>query len=155
MDDSAAEGEALFPAAGKGVDSAVQVRFEAGEGEDFLDTLGCAGAGDAVNARVEAEVLGYGEVFVEAELLRHIADVALDVGASLRMSMPRMVPVPSVGVMSPQRALMMVVLPVPGSPSSRYICPAGRPPERMSSKPLTPVSIRKGVPSLFICGVSP
>src|SRR5579863_1442364 len=35
-----------------------------------------------------------------------------------------------------------VVLPVPGSPSIRYIWPAGRPPERMSSRPLTPVSIR-------------
>ena len=41
----------------------------------------CArGTGDAVDAGVEAEVLGDGEVFVEAEFLRHVADVALDVG---------------------------------------------------------------------------
>ena len=39
-----------------------------------------AGAGDAVDAGVEADVLGDGEVFVEAEFLRHVADVALDFG---------------------------------------------------------------------------
>src|SRR5689334_21625198 len=33
----------------------------------------------------------------------------------------------------------MVVLPVPGLPSSRYTCPGVRPPAKMSSNPSTPV----------------
>ena len=78
MDDGAAEGEPLLPAAGKGVDSAMKIGFQAGEGENFLDALGCTRTGNAVNAGVEAEVfLGDGEVFVEAEFLRHVADMAL------------------------------------------------------------------------------
>src|SRR5216683_1171912 len=80
MDDGAAESETLFPTAGEGADSAMQVGLEASEGEDFLDALARPVTRDAVDTGVEAEVLGDGEVFIEAEFLRHVADVALDVG---------------------------------------------------------------------------
>ena len=43
VDDGAAEGEALFPAAGEGADAAMEVGLEAGEGEDLLFALRARG----------------------------------------------------------------------------------------------------------------
>jgi hypothetical protein len=124
VDDGAGEGEALLPAAGELRDATCEIGFEAGEGEEFLDAGVGDGRGEAVGGGVEVEVFGDGEVFVEAELLTHVADMALDVlAASLRMSMPRMVPVPSLGTSRPQRALMMVVLPEPLGPRKPKISP--------------------------------
>ena len=39
-----------------------------------------ARAFDAVDAGVEVNVLAYGQVFIQAELLAHVADMALDFG---------------------------------------------------------------------------
>src|ERR1700757_4140867 len=67
VDDGAAKGEALLPAAGECADSAVQIGTEAGERDDLLDALMSARGTEAVDSGVEAKVLGDGEVFVQAE----------------------------------------------------------------------------------------
>jgi len=77
VDDGAAEGETLLPSAGESADSAMQIRRKAGERDDLLNALLRASAGDPVDARVETEVLLDGKVFIEAELLRHIANMTL------------------------------------------------------------------------------
>ena len=79
-----------------------------------------------VHARDEVEVLRDRQVLVEAELLRHVADAALDLRPpAVRMSKPRHVPLPSSGVSRPQSMRMVVVLPLPLGPRKPQMRPRG------------------------------
>jgi len=80
VDDGAAEGEALFPSAGELGDAAIEVGANSGEVDDVVFALRGLRALEAIDAGVEVEVFLHGEVFVEAELLAHVADMLLDLG---------------------------------------------------------------------------
>ena len=83
VDDGAGEGKALLPSSGELGDAAGEVGLQTGEGEEFFDACAGGGGRQTVGSSVEVEVFLDGEVFVEAELLRHVADVALDVSGVL------------------------------------------------------------------------
>lgn len=74
----AAQGEALLPPAGKLRSQAIEIWAEAVELNDFAHTLPQAFGREAVDAAVEGEIFGDGEVGVEAEILGHVADVFAD-----------------------------------------------------------------------------
>ena len=75
------QGEALLPAPGE---RARKLAGPALEPESLYGFLhGLAPAGQAENARREVEVLPYGEIRPEGEVLGHVADPALDLGALL------------------------------------------------------------------------
>src|SRR5512136_744568 len=74
MKHGAAEGEALFPAAGKLRGQASQVRFEAVELDNFVDAAFQTHGVEAVDAAIEPQVFGDGEVIVETEILRHVTN---------------------------------------------------------------------------------
>ncbi len=65
------------------------------------------------------------QILVQAEALRHVADLALDRRRSrARRSKPRQVPSPSSGVSKPHSMRIVVVLPLPFGPRNPKICPA-------------------------------
>src|SRR5712692_678834 len=74
----AAESEALLPATGKLRCQAIQIGREAVELDDFVDTALQARGFQAVDTSVELQVFRDGQVVVEAEILRHIADALAD-----------------------------------------------------------------------------
>src|SRR6266849_3920505 len=74
MQHGAAKRQALLPAAGKLRGEAIEVRTEAIELDDFLHALLQAIGRQAVDTPVELKIFGDGEVVVEAEALRHVAD---------------------------------------------------------------------------------
>jgi hypothetical protein len=74
----AAESEALLPSAGKLRGEAVHVRAEAVELDDIIHALAETVAREAVNAAVKREIFGDGQVRVQTEILRHVADVFPD-----------------------------------------------------------------------------
>src|SRR5262249_20745260 len=78
VDEAGGQGEALLPAAGKLAGELAAAFFEAEAGQAAVDP-GTA-IGDVVDAGDEIEVFPDAEVLVVAEPLRHVADVALDVG---------------------------------------------------------------------------
>ena len=82
--DAGAEREPLLPAARQ---FAGELLLAAGQPEP-LDRLarGAARIGHAIDARDEFQILADREVLVEAEALRHVADLALDLVGSVRMS---------------------------------------------------------------------
>ena len=62
------------------------------------------------------------QIFVETEALRHVADLALDLGAPrVMISKPRHVPSPPSGVSNPQSIRIVVVLPLPLGPRKPQI----------------------------------
>ena len=61
--------------------AAIHVRLDAGERLQLARALGGAIGGEAVDAGIEIHVLGDGEVLVQAKLLRHVTDVAADLGS--------------------------------------------------------------------------
>src|SRR5947199_230073 len=80
--------EALLPAAGERAREAVAVRADVREVDCPFDALATLGAFQAINRAEELEVLHHGEVAIEREGLRDVADVrahllavALDVEA--------------------------------------------------------------------------
>src|ERR1700694_625966 len=75
MEHGAAEGEALLPAAGKLRCEAIQIGCEAVELDNFIDAALQARGFQAVDATVELQVFRDGQIVVEAEVLRHVADV--------------------------------------------------------------------------------
>ena len=77
-----------------------------------------------VDARDEIQVLDDRQVVVEAELLRHVADLAADRRASRMMSRPRQVPLPPSGTSRPHSMRIVVVLPLPLAPRKPQISPA-------------------------------
>ena len=73
---------------------------------------------EAVDARVEVEVLAHREVVVERELLAHVADAPADLLALRRdVEAEHAGACPRVGARRPQRMRMSVDLPEPFGPS--------------------------------------
>src|SRR5713226_8356654 len=70
----AAEGEALLPATGKLRGQAIQIGCEAVDLDNFVDAALQARWLQAVNAAVELQVFRDGQIVVQAEVLRHVAD---------------------------------------------------------------------------------
>src|ERR1051325_4760972 len=70
------EREALLPSAGERAGEAVAVRADVREVDRPLDALAALGAFQPVDGAEELEVLEHGEVAVERERLRDVADVA-------------------------------------------------------------------------------
>ena len=81
VDEASGEGEALFPAAGKLPSELVAAVREPEALEAALDR--CGAIGHRVNAGDKIEVFANTQVFVITEFLRHVADVALDLGLLL------------------------------------------------------------------------
>src|SRR5262245_61730804 len=78
MDGGARECDALFPAARQGAGELAAAIVETEGIERALHARAALLARDAVDACVEAEVLFDAQILVEAEALRHVADVLLD-----------------------------------------------------------------------------
>src|SRR5258706_4529162 len=74
MEHGAAESETLLPAARKLRGQAIQIGCEAVELDNFIDAALQARGLQAVDAAVELQVFRDGQVVVEAEVLRHVAD---------------------------------------------------------------------------------
>ena len=108
------QGQALFPAAGELARELLPAIRQSKSLEAFLDRL--PALGHPIDAGDEVEVLLDGQVFVEAEALGHVTDLALDLGRFRRISRPRQLPLPSSGVSRPQSMRMNVVLPLPFGP---------------------------------------
>ena len=73
----------LLPSARQGPGQEVLPPPEAGEGDPLLRAVPRLGPGQAVDARIERQVLRNGQVVVEAEPLGHVPDALLD---ALRIS---------------------------------------------------------------------
>ncbi len=78
MQHGAAKGEALLPAARKLRGEAIQVGAEAVELDDFIHALAKAVVRKAVDPAVEGEIFADGQIGVQTEILRHVADVFSD-----------------------------------------------------------------------------
>src|SRR6266446_5208412 len=78
MEHGAAESETLLPAARKLRGQAIQIGCEAVELDNFVDAALQARGLQAVDAAVELQVFRDGQVVVETEILRHVADVLAD-----------------------------------------------------------------------------
>src|SRR2546426_2319263 len=74
----AAESEALLPAARELRGKAIQIGFEAIEFDNFVDAAPQARGLQAVDTSVELQVFRDGQVVIEAEILRHVADALAD-----------------------------------------------------------------------------
>ena len=88
MQHGAAEREALLPSAGQLCGQAIEVGAEAVELDDFVHAALEAIGGQAVDAAVEGEIFFDGQIVVEAEFLRHVADALADffgVGADVEI----------------------------------------------------------------------
>src|SRR5262249_61393032 len=72
--EGAGQGESLFPSARQLSRAAVEVRFEMGQRDGVVFPPPQVIATKPVDAGVKFDVFDYGQVFVEAELLRHVAD---------------------------------------------------------------------------------
>ena len=114
MDQAGGQREALLPAARQRARELLLALDEAEPLERAVDRF--APPRQLEQARDEVEVLADRQVVVEAELLRHVADLALDRGGLRVMSRPRQVPEPASGVSSPQSMRIVVVLPLPFGP---------------------------------------
>ena len=82
----AAESQALLPPAGKLRGETIEIRTETVELNDFVHALAKTLGSEAVDAAVENEIFGNGEIGIEAEILRHVADIFADgfgVGANV------------------------------------------------------------------------
>src|ERR1700704_886162 len=75
MEHGAAECEALLPSAGKLGGETIEIRLQTVELDDFIHAALKAVGRQAVDAAVELKIFGDGEIVVETEPLRHIADV--------------------------------------------------------------------------------
>ena len=84
MENGAAEGEALAPAAGKIARERRFAPVQAGHVEDELPPCRQPLAGEAVDSAEELDVLVDRQQLVERELLRHVADAAFDAFRILR-----------------------------------------------------------------------
>src|SRR5258708_449750 len=69
------ESEALFPTTGKTRGEAIQVRAEAVELDNVVHVFAKTIVGEAVNAAVEREIFRDGQIGIQTEILRHVADV--------------------------------------------------------------------------------
>ena len=78
MEHRTAESEPLLPAAGKLRGKAIQVRAEAVELNDIVHAFAETIVGKAVDAAVKREIFGDGQVGVQTEILRHVADIFAD-----------------------------------------------------------------------------
>ena len=78
VQDGAAEREPLPPAAGEIDGARVLAALESGHLEDEAAPLFEPAAAEAVDAAEERDVLIDGEIAIEREALRHVADAALD-----------------------------------------------------------------------------
>src|SRR5467141_2175851 len=74
MQHGAAESKALLPATGKLRGQAIQIGCEAVELDNFIDAALQARGLQAVDAAIELQVFRDGQIVVEAEVLRHVAD---------------------------------------------------------------------------------
>src|SRR6266436_9219407 len=74
----AAESEALLPATGKLRGQAIEVGSEAVELDNFVDAALQARWLEAVDAAVELQVFRDGQIVIETEVLRHVADMLAD-----------------------------------------------------------------------------
>src|SRR5713101_7011834 len=74
MQHGAAEGQTLLPSTGKLRGQAIQVRSEAVECDDFVDAAFEACGFEAVDAAVELQIFGDGQIVIKTEILRHVAD---------------------------------------------------------------------------------
>src|SRR6476646_3545653 len=74
MKHRAAECEALLPAAGKLRRQAIHVRAEAVQLDNFMDAALEAGRFEAVYASIKLQIFRNGEIKIQAEILRHVAD---------------------------------------------------------------------------------
>src|SRR5882762_9040090 len=74
MKHRAAEGQALLPSAGELRGQTVQVGAEAVDLNDFFDAALQARGFEAVNSPIELQVFRDGEVVIQTEVLRHVAD---------------------------------------------------------------------------------
>ena len=78
MHDGAAQRQALLPAAGQQLGDGGAAVGEARHAQHVLLAFRAHVFGDAVNPAEEVDVLFHGEIVVERELLRHVADVLAD-----------------------------------------------------------------------------
>ena len=78
VDDGAGQRQPLLPSAGELACAPVHVGLDPGQRLHLARALCSALAGETVHARIEIDVLGDRQVLVEAELLRHVADVPPD-----------------------------------------------------------------------------
>src|SRR5712664_1900888 len=74
----AAEGKALLPATGELRGQAIQIGCEAVELDNFVDAALQARGLQAVDPSVELQVFRDGQIVIEAEVLRHVADTFAD-----------------------------------------------------------------------------
>jgi len=78
VDDCARKREPLFPTAGKLGGTPIEISANPSKLDHLiLAMLGLVSA-NAVDTRVEVDVFGDCQIFIQAELLRHIADFRLD-----------------------------------------------------------------------------
>src|SRR5277367_109427 len=78
MNEGGGERQTLLPATGQNAGAPLQVGFEVGEGDDCLEAVAQAPGGQAIDPSEEFEILACGQVFVEGELLAHVANPATD-----------------------------------------------------------------------------
>src|SRR6185437_5304341 len=78
MHQAAPQCQPLFPAARKASGQPVHVFLEFVRGDGFLDLLVQRLSSQLIGPPIEAEVLQYGEVVIQAELLAHVADPLTD-----------------------------------------------------------------------------
>src|ERR1700676_494657 len=74
MEHGAAQREALLPATGKLGGQAIQIRPKAVELDDFSDATLEAIGRQTIDAAIELKIFRDGQIVVQAELLRHVAD---------------------------------------------------------------------------------
>src|SRR5713226_7855905 len=74
MQHGAAERQTLLPSTGKLRGQTIQVRSEAVECDDLLDAALEARGFEAVDAAVELQIFGDGQIVIKTEILRHVAD---------------------------------------------------------------------------------
>jgi len=117
------EGQALLPSAGKLGGETIEIRLQTVELDDFIHAALEPVGRQAVDAAVELKIFGDGEIVVETEPLRHIADVLTHGSGSVRTSMPSTWAFPLVRGKSPVSILMTVVLPLPLGPRKPKISP--------------------------------
>ena len=77
VEDGHGEGQLLFPAQGQAAHARVALRLQPDASQHLVGARSDIGLLHAVNACKEADVLPHFQVFVERELLTHVADVAL------------------------------------------------------------------------------
>ena len=122
MQDAGGEREPLLPAAGQLPGQLVAAVLEAHALHDRADRL--ASIANLVDAGDEVEVLEDRQVLIEAEALRHVADLAADLDAVADDVVAEAWPVPASGLSRPQSMRIVVVLPLPFAPRKPQISPS-------------------------------